>query len=261
VAIRNISALKKVQIQSVATFSLTVVVALLLLVHTPVVSIAETASDESLISLTLPGDIPFTLVLPSCGADGFVHSETFQITNNGLAPVFVTLENVKVEIDNPESFAIVTKKPLHEQENNLYMMLVCTQNGVSTEYALTAHPKITHTYLIEPGESVHFQFTGTVSQGGELSWDETTKTVFIHFAVKNLNNEIQSKSPVEDDTSGFVGNDENVQSNDESDTAVTTSLPYDEPSQKHDYAEDSDMIEESGSNDTPNDSSDEYDDD
>jgi hypothetical protein len=181
--------LKKTHFRCIARFTFIIVAALVLLAQASTLGAAATVSDDSLISLTLPGKIPFTLVLPNCGADGFIQSDTFRISNNGPTPILVTLESVRLKIEDSDLFAIVDEEPLPEHGNSLYMLLVCTQNEVSTEYVITAESKTAHTYLLEPGESAYFRFAGTVSQRGGSYWGDTQKTVFIRFTAMSIDEE------------------------------------------------------------------------
>jgi hypothetical protein len=139
--------------------------------------------EPNLVSLTLPSEIPFNLVLPKNGGVGYVTSKEFWITNNGSGGIEVTLDSARVNIDNIDSFALVNNAPLPENGSNLYLSLICTQNGNSTSYVLADTPSTTHSYWLESGESASFRMDGLVSERGETVWSETTVTVSLCFTV------------------------------------------------------------------------------
>jgi hypothetical protein len=135
--------------------------------------------NETIVSLLLPNEIPFSIVIPRYGGLGFVESDEFYITNNGEYGIEVTLDNAQVILFDRESFSIATNSRLPDSGNCIYLELICTQNDTVNTYPLTDYPQTTHTYWLESGESAAFCISGTVSEYDEVKWSETRVMVSI----------------------------------------------------------------------------------
>jgi hypothetical protein len=157
----------------------------------------ETSLDD--VSVTLPADIPFNIVLPKNGGKGFVDSKAFQITNNGANPIGVTLGAVQLSVSNIEAFSISDSEILPDEGNNIYVSLICVQDGVSEAYAVTGKPRVAHTFWLAGGESAEFRIGGTVNERGETPWSASIVTISLRFTVVNLDGNL-SNEPEEAET-------------------------------------------------------------
>jgi hypothetical protein len=142
---------------------------------------AQTVQD--LVSVMLPYEMPFSLVLPRNGGIGFVESKEFFIKNNGANSVEVTLDDVYIHIDDTVNFALMAYEPLPEEGNSLYVILTCTQGEAASEYVLSDTPSETHSFWLEIGESVSFSISGMVSEYDEFSWSDTMVSISVRFAI------------------------------------------------------------------------------
>jgi hypothetical protein len=183
---------------------------------------AETEAELNQVSVVLPSEIPFSLVLPRNGGVGFVESDEFYITNNGAYGLEVTLNDAQVSLLDTESFSIAYNNLLPDNGNYLYPELICTQNGSASNYPLTASPQATHTYRLGSGESASFRISGTVSEREELAWSETTVTVSVCFAVNSDAPPEEEPAPVESEEEAL---DEISEQESGADAVEETELP------------------------------------
>jgi hypothetical protein len=146
----------------------------------------EAGTGSEGISAVLPDSIPFDIVLPENGGEGFVNSEMFWISNDGPNAIGVTLSAVRLSISDTEAFSIADSENLPQEGNNIRLSLVCTQNGVSETYAVTDIPRTAHTFWLAGGEDASFRMCGAVNELGEKPWSETGVTISLCFAVVSL---------------------------------------------------------------------------
>jgi len=148
----------------------------------------EEAEDEhDIVNLQLPSDLPFNLVVPKNGFTGIVYSNVFEVTNHDETAVSVKFDNVRAEIEDNISFSLSDSPQLPEDGNNLHLVLAIIHNGSSKEHILSNEPQALDTFLIESGETVYLQISGTVNQRGNAAWDETLVTLSIVFAIDKSN--------------------------------------------------------------------------
>jgi hypothetical protein len=146
------------------------------------------ASAVEAVSVTLPSEIPFKIVLPKNGGEGYIDSQKFWITNNGAVGVEILLDNAWVNIENKEDFSVSDEETLPNLGNSMHLKLICEQSNasggaLSSDYVLTGTPRTTHAYWLESGESASFRIGGLASERGETRWAETTVTVSVCFGI------------------------------------------------------------------------------
>jgi hypothetical protein len=140
--------------------------------------------ESSPVSILLPSEIPFNLILPQNGGVGFVDSDAFRIANNGPEAVTITLDAARVHLADPEHFTLATDGSLPAHGNDLYLYFDCiAPSGDAARYILTDTPTTTHSFWLEGGESATFQIGGVVSERGDAAWSDTTVTVSVCFTV------------------------------------------------------------------------------
>ena len=224
----------------------------------------EEVSAKDIISVSLPSELPFSLILPREGGVGIVDSNDFWITNNNTSEVIVTLENAKVSISDPVNYMLAGSLPLPDYGSALYMTLICTQNGVSEEYPIFETPRTAHTFHLEGGESVSFRISGAVSERGDASWAATEAAVSLSFMISEVNqhyetiektdnaNETEDTDETEDagetedtDESDDAGETENTDESEDADETEETDESEDAgETEETDESEDADETEE-----------------
>jgi hypothetical protein len=146
------------------------------------------------VNLVLPSEVPFDIVLPSTGGEGFVRSQEFRITNNGSGRVRVTLASLYVHIEDGEYFAVSEdENPLDTEGSAIHMYLLCSQGAPVERYVLSEIPRDAHTYLLESGESGVFRMGGTVRESKDAPWSNTKVKVSLRFDVDSSDADAASR--------------------------------------------------------------------
>ena len=150
---------------------------------------AESGGHPGILSLDLPSKLPFKIYLPSSGGWGFVSSDEFHITNLSEHPIPVSLNSVYYTTSDANAFAISYSENLPDAGNNIFISLVCIQNGSSTSYTLSDNEIDTHTFWLESGETVNFFFEGVVNELGDMPWSDTNVQVSLKFVFIDINHD------------------------------------------------------------------------
>jgi len=204
-----------------------------------------------ILSVELPYNLPFFIVVPRIKGAGFIYSEEFTITNYSDAPVLVTLDNIFVTIANPDTFILVQdKSKIDDTESNfIFVSLICTEDGFSNEYILSSEAQIIHTYYLESEASVSFYLSGVVTQRDDILWDETTVTISFRYTTELLSDSNQTDSP--EPQSNNQTYDDNSSSPEENNTS--NDEPDKKPEEPYEPPTDESLEEPDSNNDVPDD--------
>lgn len=157
-------------------------------------------SSTDIVSVTLPSELPFRLILPKNGGTGFVDSDTYLVTNTGSNAISFAVKDVFVSLSDNEHFFVGSGEQLPDDGNQLNLTLNCSAYGETTVYTLSEVPQDTFSCVLGAGESMSLWFGGIVSERTKFAWGDISVCVSIRFETLPLN--VQEGSITQSSTSG-----------------------------------------------------------
>jgi len=140
---------------------------------------------QGIINLTLPSELPFSLIIPQNGDTGFIYSDDFIITNNGDSSIIVELNDVFLRIEDKESFSISPKANLPDYGNNIHFILNIIKSSETHGFIIDDTPQTLKSFLINSGESIKLNITGTINERSHTAWEDTSIYLTVVFSTNN----------------------------------------------------------------------------